>query len=117
MIEPPQTPEKPIRPNRILILAAGLMLSIGFGIGAIVARESLDASVRGPSDIISLLQIPALASIPVISTTARCARRRMLVWFSWTGSVAGLVLAALTVHIFVKPLDVAWLILLRRLGV
>jgi polysaccharide biosynthesis transport protein len=117
MIEPPQTPEKPIRPNRILILAAGLILSIGLGIGAVVARESLDASVRGPSDILSLLQIPALASIPVISTVADRARRRMFVWFSWTGSVAGLVLAALTVHIFVKPLDVVWLILLRRLGV
>ena len=117
MIEPPQTPEKPIRPNRILILAAGLMLSIGLGIGAVVARESLDASVRGPSDILSILQVPALASIPVISTAADRARRRMFVWFSWTGSLAGLVLAALAVHIFVKPLDVVWLILLRRLGV
>jgi uncharacterized protein involved in exopolysaccharide biosynthesis len=117
MIEPPQTPEKPIRPNRILILAAGLMLSIGLGIGAVIARESLDASVRGPSDILSMLQIPALASIPVISTAADRARRRMFVWFSWTSSIAGLVLAALTVHLFFKPLDVVWLILLRRLGV
>ena len=68
MIEPPVMPEKPIRPNRILILAIGFLLSIGAGIGAAAARESFDASVRGPSDIRQLLHVPALASIPVIIT-------------------------------------------------
>jgi polysaccharide biosynthesis transport protein len=116
MIEPPQPPEKPIRPNRILILAAGLILSIGLGVGAVVARESFDASVRGPSDILAILHIPALASIPIISTAADRARRRLITVFSWTGSVAAVALAAVTLHFFVKPLDVIWLILLRRLG-
>jgi succinoglycan biosynthesis transport protein ExoP len=117
MIEPPQPPEKPIRPNRILILAAGLILSIALGLGAVVARDSFDTSVRGPNDIVSILQIPALASIPVITTAADRARRRMIAWFSWSGSLAAVGLAAATLHFFVKPLDVVWLILLRRLGV
>ncbi len=33
MIELPQPPEKPIHPNRILILAAGLVSSIGLRFG------------------------------------------------------------------------------------
>jgi polysaccharide biosynthesis transport protein len=117
MIEPPQPPEKPIRPNRVLILAAGLILSIGLGLAAVVAREAFDASVRGPSDILAILQIPALASIPVISTAADRARRKSIAVFTWAGSAAAIVLAAVMLHFFVKPLDVIWLIVLRRLGV
>ena len=117
MIEPPQPPEKPIRPNRILILTAGLVLSIGFGIGAMAARESFDASVRGPSDIRLILQVPALASIPVILTAADRARRKKIAAYSWCGSVSAIILAMVTVHLFVKPMDVLWISLLRRFGV
>jgi uncharacterized protein involved in exopolysaccharide biosynthesis len=117
MIEPPQPPEKPIRPNRILILTAGLVLSIGLGLGAIAARESFDASVRGPIDIRLVLQVPALASIPVILTAADRARRRRIAAYSWCGSVSAILLAVVTVHLFVKPVDVLWISLLRRFGV
>jgi polysaccharide biosynthesis transport protein len=117
MIEPPQPPEKPIRPNRMLILAAGLVLSIGLGIAAVVTGESIDGSVRGPGDIVGILQVPALASIPVIFTAADRARRKMIALYSWAGSITAVALAAATLHFFVKPLDVVWLILLRRLGV
>ena len=47
MIEPPLPPEKPISPNRFLILALGVVLSLAAGLGAAVLRDSLDASVRG----------------------------------------------------------------------
>jgi len=116
MIEPPQPPEKPIRPNRILILAGGLVLSLALGVGAVAARETLDASVRGPSDIRLMLQVPALASIPVILTAADRRRRRKIAMYSWSGGITFIVLAAISVHLFVKPLDVVWLSLLRRFG-
>ena len=117
LIEPPQPPEKPISPNRPLIFALGLFLSIALGVGAVVARDTLDASVRGPNDIRWMLQVPALASIPVIVTAADRARRRKMIGYSWGGGVAVLLLAVAGVHFFVKPLDVVWLSLLRRFGV
>jgi uncharacterized protein involved in exopolysaccharide biosynthesis len=117
MIEPPQPPEKPIRPNRKFILIAGLLLSIGLGAGAVVARESIDASVRGPNDIRSMLQVPALACIPVMLTAADRARRRRIAAFSWAGSAVVVVLAVVSVHLFFRPLDVLWATLLRRFGV
>jgi hypothetical protein len=117
MIEPPQPPEKPVSPNRMLILAVGLALSLALGIGAVLGREALDASVRGPKDIRELLQVPALASIPNIVTRAERVRRQRITRYSWGGGVATLILALLTVHFFIMPLDILWLVLVRRFGV
>jgi succinoglycan biosynthesis transport protein ExoP len=117
LIEPPQPPEKPINPNRLLILIVGLFMSVAAGIGAVIARDAFDASVRGPSDIRLMLRVPALASIPVIVTIADRTRRRKIIGFSWGGSIAVLLLAAIMLHLFVRPLDVVWVTLLRRFGV
>ena len=117
LIEPPQPPEKPVSPNRLLILLVGAVLAVGLGCGAVVAREALDASVRGPGDIRHLLQVPALASIPVIVTSADRAQHRRFVLLSFGGSIATLIAAVVSVHLFVEPLDVVWVSLLRRLGV
>ncbi len=117
MIEPPQRPEKPISPNRPLIISIGLLFAIAAGVGAVMARESFDGSVRGPGDIKQLLQVPALASIPVIVTSQDRARRRMITRLSWGGSVAVMLMAAVAIHVWVRPLDVVWISLLRRFGV
>jgi polysaccharide biosynthesis transport protein len=117
MIEPPQMPEKPVSPNRILIAVLGLLLSIALGVGAAAARESFDASVRGPSDIRQLLKVPALASIPLIVTVEEALRRKRIARYSWAGGVIALMLIAAAIHLFVSPLDVLWLIVVRRFGV
>jgi succinoglycan biosynthesis transport protein ExoP len=117
MIEPPLKPERPISPNRTLIVIAGLLLSLSVGAGAAAAHESFDASVRGTGDIHALLQVPALASIPIIVTSQDRIQRKRIIRYSWAGSLALLVLLALTIHLFVKPLDVLWAVLARRLGV
>ena len=116
MIEPPLPPEKPVSPNRILILAMGFVLSIGAGIGAVLARESTDASVRGINDVRRLLSVPPLAAIPIIVTEAENRRRRRVRRYSWQGTIAALIGLALGVHFLVRPLDVLWLGLARRFG-
>jgi uncharacterized protein involved in exopolysaccharide biosynthesis len=117
LIEPPQPPEKPVSPNRILILFAGLFLSVAAGVGAVIARDTLDASVRGPTDIRVLLQVPALASIPVIVTAADRVRARKIARYAWGGGLTALVLAVILLHLFFAPLDVIWAALMRRFGV
>ena len=117
LIEPPQPPEKPISPNRLLIVIVGLLLSLAMGVGVVVAQESFDGSVRGPADIRQLLQVPALASIPIIVTEADRRRRRRINRFSWGGGATAVLVAALLIHVFVRPLDVVWLSLLQRFGI
>jgi polysaccharide biosynthesis transport protein len=117
MIEPPQLPEKPVSPNRVLILALGLLLSVVLGAAAAAARESWDGSVRGPYDIRQLLKVPALASIPVIVNADDRRRRQKVVRYSWGGGLIALILIVVSVHFFVAPLDVLWIAVLRRMGV
>jgi polysaccharide biosynthesis transport protein len=117
LIEPPQPPEKPISPNRKIIVFVGLFMSLAMGVGAVAARETLDSSVRGPGDIRQMLQVPALASIPIIVTAADRARRRKMTRYSFGGGMAAVILAVVTVHFLVMPLDVLWVSLLRRFGV
>jgi polysaccharide biosynthesis transport protein len=116
MIEPPLPPEKPISPNRILILAMGLVLSLGAGAGVAVMRETLDASVRGVQDMRALLSVPPLAAIPHIVTRAEKKTHKRIVLSSWAGAAVSLMTVAVAVHLFVRPLDVVWINLLRRFG-
>jgi hypothetical protein len=64
-----------------------------------------------------MLQVPALASIPIIVTAADRARRRKMTRYSFGGGMAAVILAVVTVHFLVMPLDVLWVSLLRRFGV
>ncbi|MGB6309009.1 MAG: hypothetical protein WBF89_14580 [Steroidobacteraceae bacterium] len=117
LIEPPLPPEKPISPNRKLIVAVGLLMSLALGVAAVIARESFDGSVRGPADVRQMFDVPPLASIPVIVTADDRKRRRRMLRFSWGGGVAAVLLSTAMVHLFVKPLDVVWQVLLRRFGI
>jgi polysaccharide biosynthesis transport protein len=116
MIEPPLPPEKPVSPNRFLILGLGLVLSIAGGIAAVLLKESTDPSIRGINDVRRLLTVPPLAAIPVIVTAAEARRRRRVAIYSWQGALVTLVAVGAAVHFLVRPLDVVWLGLLHRFG-
>jgi succinoglycan biosynthesis transport protein ExoP len=116
MIEPPLPPERPISPNRVLILAMGLVLSLGAGFGAVVLQDSLDPSVRGINDVRRLLSVPPLAAIPNIVTLAQARRQRRVTRYSWQGAVMVLIGVGAAVHFLVRPLDIVWLGLLHRFG-
>jgi polysaccharide biosynthesis transport protein len=116
MIEPPLPPEKPISPNRTLILVMGFVFSLTAALGAVAVRNNLDLSVRGPQDIRSLLSVAPLAVIPQIVTPADRQLRRRRSWYSWVGAIVGSVALITGVHLFVRPLDVLWIGLLRRFG-
>jgi succinoglycan biosynthesis transport protein ExoP len=116
MIEPPLPPEKPVTPNRMLILATGFVLSLGAGLGVAILKDLFDSSIRGFGDVRQLLSVPPLVAIPVIVTASEQRTRERRVRYSWAGSIAILIAAASIVHLFVRPLDILWITLARRFG-
>jgi uncharacterized protein involved in exopolysaccharide biosynthesis len=116
MIEPPLPPEKPVAPNRLLIIVAGFVFSLGAGIGTAFLIESTDPSIRGVSDIRRLLMVPPLAAIPTIVTRREQRWRRLRLVVGWVGVILLLAGALAFVHFFVRPLDVLWITLQHRFG-
>jgi succinoglycan biosynthesis transport protein ExoP len=116
IVEPPLMPEKPIKPNRPVIAALGLVLALAAGVGYVLLRESLDTSVRKAAHIAALAGAPPLAVIPHLDpdegTPART-RRRLIVLAALAAAVAVILLLA---HWLWIPLDVLWFRAGRKLG-
>jgi polysaccharide biosynthesis transport protein len=117
LIEPPFAPGEPTSPNRLLILIFGLMFAVSAGFGTVALLESTDATIRGRTDVQSLLATLPLATIPIMLTSADRARARRWRLRAVAGGVASVAVALVLVHIFYRPLDVLWAVALRRAGI
>ncbi len=104
IIDPAIYPEQPVSPKRGLIFLAGLILSLGAGLGMVALTENLDHSVKSVDELAWFTGLPVLGSISRIVTPedmARKKQRRRVIW-----SVAGLSLVAglLIFHFFIMDL-------------
>jgi len=116
LIDPPMPPERPESPNRGLILVLGTFLSLLLAAGVAALLESLDSTIRGTRDLRTLMRPVPLTIVPTIWTDGErlvMSRRRRL---TVAGAFAGCVLAALAVHLMVRPLDMLWFSAMRRFG-
>lgn len=64
ILDPANLPEKPIKPNPLMILLAGVGMGLAGGLGLVFIREQLDNSVRTPEELQKATSIPVLGSIP-----------------------------------------------------
>lgn len=115
LIEPPIVPDEPIEPDRRKIMMVGVVGAVGAGAGHLALWELLDKGLHGARTVQRITGAPPLAVIPRISTRAeqrRRLRRRLLLA---AAAVACLVIGVVAVHLFVKPLDLLWFTLLRKL--
>ena len=93
------------------------MLSVGAGVAASRDARNPGCIGAGAGGHPHAAAIPALAAIPVIVTADDQRRRRRTLRLSLGGSVAALTIAITGVHLFIMPLDVLWLVLVRRFGI
>lgn len=117
LIEPPLPPEEPVSPNRAVILVLGILLSLAAAVGVVAVRESLDGTIRGRHDVATLLDTPPLAVIPRIETRGEKQQRRQRLRYATVGAIGSVLIAAVAVHLLIRPLDVLWFTVLRRLGI
>jgi polysaccharide biosynthesis transport protein len=117
LIEPPLIPEEPSSPNRPLVMILGVVLAILIAIGVAAMLESLDGTVRGRRDLISLVAgVPPLAIIPDIVLEQSVSQ----IWIQRAiragVGLAVVIVALVAVNFFYEPLDVLWFVVLRHLG-
>lgn len=77
-LDPARLPEAPFSPNRPMINLLGAFAGLGLGLGLAFLLDYGDKSLRSEEDVVGVLKVPVLASIPVIETRddQRQARRR-----------------------------------------
>jgi succinoglycan biosynthesis transport protein ExoP len=112
LIDPASYPEKPVSPKRWLIMLAGVVMSLGAGLGTVALVEHLDHSVRSSDELAQLTGLPVLGSIIRIETAediSRSRRRRRLLW-AVTG--VSLIMGLVLVHFFYQDL---WVLTARLL--
>jgi capsular exopolysaccharide synthesis family protein len=78
-----EEPSVPIKPNRLMMIAMGLVVSVGLGLGLVFLLEHLDHSVREPEHVSHGLALPLLGVVPRIPRTALTHRGGHL----WTSAV------------------------------
>ena len=117
LIQPPELPIEPVSPNRVAWILLGAVFAGLAGLASALLREAVDEGVYGVSDITNLTGEVPLVTIRYMRTADEAVqynRKRVYI-------VAGLfflgVIAVVFFHFFVKPLDVTWYILMRKLGI
>lgn len=66
ILEQPQFPEKPFKPNRLNILIIGCLVSLAVSFGVAFALESMDKRIRGIEALSHVIGVAPLVSIPYI---------------------------------------------------
>jgi hypothetical protein len=115
VIDPARLPEKPIRPNRPVILVIGLILGIGTGIGTASLQETSDHSARQSEDLTTVFSFPVLVEVPEIVTLEdELRKRKRLKVIVGMAVILPLTVVPL-IHFFVIDLDVLWARVIRLL--
>ncbi|MET0070404.1 MAG: lipopolysaccharide biosynthesis protein [Candidatus Thiodiazotropha sp.] len=117
LIEPPQLPEEPDKPNRIAILLLGFVFGIAGGVGNVFVKESMDDAIYGVKDVMVITKSPPLAVIPYIETSEDTRRHTNKSIAVLSSLIATMILAIAAIHLFIKPMDVVLYIALRKMGI
>lgn len=105
---PAYIPDKPFKPNRLLIILIGFVLGAGCAVTLAAVTEGLDSSIKTPDEMEEVLGVPLLATISLYDSP-REKRMRQLRRAVVTAYVIVIVLlGSVVVDRFVMPLGDLW---------
>jgi uncharacterized protein involved in exopolysaccharide biosynthesis len=116
VIEAPQLPDLPVKPNRKLLLLVGTVLSCLLAGGAMVALEMLDPRVYEPRRLQLVFGEVPLATVPYISTRRERVNHRLRIGGATLGVLGIIAIVLVIVHTTVMPLDVLVAAFLNRIN-
>ena len=105
LTEAPILPEKPIKPNRIMLLILAFLGSIFCAIGLAVILELLDNRVRGVTALASIMKMQPIAAIPYITTVSEIKEKNQQLKKLVLRILTIAIVAMLLVHFLIQPLD------------
>jgi hypothetical protein len=81
VIDPARVPERPYSPDRVRLNGAGAIGGLLLGMAMVALIEFRNSTFRTEQDILTVLALPVLATVPVIFTAGerRMANRKRLV--------------------------------------
>lgn len=106
LLEAPQMPDKPIKPDRKKIIAMGFFLAIAGAGGLVMALETANQRVRGVEALIAIAGQRPLAVVPYITTQAELNRRKHLNKYIAAAILLLILICVAVVHFLWMPLDI-----------
>lgn len=64
MVDPSMAPEKPVKPNRQMIISLAILAGLFLGVVAAFGRKAMKAGIGEPQEIEQMLGVPVYATIP-----------------------------------------------------
>jgi polysaccharide biosynthesis transport protein len=86
MLDPPNLPLKPYKPNRLRMCGIGLIVGLVFGGAAAFGREKMSGMVYTEREIKKLLPFEVLSEIPLIETPEERVSHRRSSWVAGTAA-------------------------------
>ncbi|MEM5788329.1 MAG: hypothetical protein AAGU11_13520, partial [Syntrophobacteraceae bacterium] len=106
VVEPAFLPEKPFKPNRLVLMMIGVVLAAGASIGAAGLREFTDRTIHDSETLATVSALPVLSIISPISTDADRIRKRRKRMILITGTLSAIIGGVVVFHLLVMDLDV-----------
>lgn len=70
LLNPANLPDAPSFPNRLLFAGGGLGAGLAIGLGLAMWLELRDKSIRTEQDVIAVMELPMLVSVPWVGVDA-----------------------------------------------
>jgi uncharacterized protein involved in exopolysaccharide biosynthesis len=106
--QPAVLPDRPSKPNRLLIILLGFVLGAGCGVTLAAVTEGLDSSIKAPDEMESVLGVPVLATISLYNSPRQKQMRRFKRAVMASCIIVVILLGSMVVDRFVMPLDDLW---------
>ncbi|MBK9168716.1 MAG: hypothetical protein IPM24_14775 [Bryobacterales bacterium] len=95
-------PTAPAKPNRWLIVGAGLAIGLAVGISLAGFREVKDTTMKGLKDVRAYTDLPVLSSVPLLENALLVRRKRRLTWLAWSSAtILGVIAMSGSVYYYI----------------
>ena len=115
LIEPPVFPDKPIRPNRMKIIALGVIAAFGAAIALAALLEVLEGKLRGVDAVTSAINMRPLVIVPYVHTQLELKRKKNTTRYVLLAIGLLLIFLLIAIHFLWMPLDLLLVKLMARL--